>query len=93
MRKYRYITFADRRQIAARYLSGERVADIAESVGVSAAAVYRELKRGAVIGEDGPVLDRNQRPAYNPVTAQQSVQASIRRRGRTVATAAAGTEA
>lgn len=86
MRKYRYIDFSDRKQISARYLNGERVADIAAGLDVSTAAVYRELKRGAVIGDDGSaVLDRNKRPAYNPVIAQQSVQANIRRRGRTPA--------
>ena len=70
MRRYKYITFADRKQIAAWYQSGERPADIAEKIGVSAAAVYRELKCGETVGEDGaPVLDRNQRWAYNPVIA------------------------
>lgn len=84
MRKYRYIDFSDRKQIAARYTNGDRVADIADDLGVSTAAVYRELKRGAFLDEYGnAVLDRNQRPAYNPVIAQQSVQANIRRRGRT----------
>lgn len=77
VRQYRYITFADRKQIAAWYQSGDRVADIAERLGVTAAAVYRELKRGAT-GE----LDRYQRPAYNPVIAQQTVQANFKRRGR-----------
>ena len=71
VRKYKYISFSDRKQIAALYLSNTRPADIAEKIGVSAAAVYRELKRGETAGNDGaPVLDRNQRRAYNPVVAQ-----------------------
>ena len=82
VRKYKYISFSDRKQIAALYLSNTRPADIAEKIGVSAAVVYRELKRGETAGDDGaPVLDRNQRRAY----AQQTVQASFRRRGRAAA--------
>ncbi len=86
MRRYKYITFADRKQIAAWYQSGERPADIADRLGVSTKTVYLELKRGETVGEDGaPVLDRNRRRAYNPVVAQQRVQANFRRRGRTPA--------
>ena len=62
VRKYKYITFSDRKQIAALYQSNARPADIAEKIGVTVAAIYRELKRGETVGEDGaPVLDRNQR--------------------------------
>ena len=86
MRRYKYITFADRKQIAAWYQTNERPADIAERLGFTAAAIYRELKRGETVGDDGaPVLDRNGRRAYNPVIAQQTVQANFRRRGRTPA--------
>ncbi len=86
MRQYRYITFADRREIAALYQANARPADIAGRLGVTTATIYRELKRGETVGEDGaPVLDRNQRRAYNPVIAQQTVQANIGRRGRTPA--------
>ena len=86
MRRYKYITFADRKQIAELYRSNARPADIAEQLGVTTATIYRELKRGETAGADGaPVLDRNQRRAYNPVIAQQTVQANFRRRGRTPA--------
>ena len=86
VRKYKFITFSDRKQIAAWYQSGERPADIADRLGVTTATIYRELKRGETVGEDGaPVLDRNQRRAYNPVIAQQTVQANFGRRGRTPA--------
>ena len=86
VRRYKYITFADRREIAALYQANTRPADIADKIGVSTAAIYRELKRGETVGEDGaPVLDRNRRWAYNPVIAQQTVQENFRRRGRTPA--------
>ena len=86
VRRYRYITFADRREIAALYQANARPADIADRLGVTTATIYRELKRGETVGEDGaPVLDRNRRRAYNPVIAQQTVQENIRRRGRTPA--------
>ena len=61
VRRYRYITFADRREIAALYQANERPADIADRLGVTT------------------------RRAYNPVIAQQTVQANFRRRGRTPA--------
>lgn len=75
--KYKYLDFADRKRLAALYLSGDRPADIAEGLGVTTATIYRELKRG-----DTGKLDRNQRHEYNPVLAQQTVQANFRRRGR-----------
>ena len=86
VRKYKYISFSDRKQIAALYQTNARPADIAEKIGVTTATIYRELKRGETVGEDGaPVLDRNRRRAYNPVVAQQTVQANFGRRGRTAA--------
>ena len=86
VRRYKYITFADRREISALYQANARPADIAARLGVTTATIYRELKRGETAGEDGaPVLDRNRRRAYNPVIAQQTVQANFRRRGRTPA--------
>ena len=86
MRRYKYLTFADRRRIAAWYQANERPADIADRLDVTTATIYRELKRGETVGDDGaPVLDRNRRRAYNPVIAQQTVQENFRRRGRTPA--------
>ena len=85
VRQYRYIDFRDREQIAARYLNGDRVADIAAGLGVTTATVYRELKRGET-GE----LDRNQRREYNPVLALQRVQASFKRRGKPAAVSSQG---
>lgn len=91
VRQYRYIDFQDRKKIAVLYLSNERVADIAARLGVSTAAVYRELKRGETTdGSGNVVLDRNQRRAYNPVIAQQTVQANFKRRGRVSVESSAG---
>lgn len=91
MRKYRYITFADRKQIAAWYQAGDRPADMAERLGLSTKAIYLELKRGAYTDETGGViLDRNQRRAYNPVLAQRRAQANLKRRGRVAVEEAAG---
>ena len=55
VRQYRYIDFQDRKEISTRYLNGDRVADIADGLGVTTATVYRELKRGETGG-----LDRKQ---------------------------------
>ena len=85
-RHYKYITFSDRREISALYQANARPADIADRLGVTTATIYRELKRGETVGEGGaPVINRNQRRAYNPVVAQQRVQENFRRRGRTTA--------
>jgi IS30 family transposase len=77
VRRYKYIEFQDRKQLAVWYASGDRPADIAERMGVTTATIYRELKRGYTGN-----LDRNQRPEYNPVVAQQTTQAAFQRRGR-----------
>lgn len=74
---YRYITMQDREAIAGWYLNGDRPCDIAARLGVHTATIYHELRRG----ETG-VLDRNQRPAYDPALAQQVVQANFKQRGR-----------
>ena len=56
MRKYRYLTFADRKQISAWYQSNDRAADIAERLGMSVKTIYLELKRGEETGESGTVI-------------------------------------
>lgn len=78
--KYKYITFDDRVQIARLWSIGTRPQDIAGTLGVNTATLYRELKRGYP-GKDG----RNQRPAYNPVVAQRSINGGMKRRGRKAA--------
>ncbi|GHU42340.1 hypothetical protein FACS1894111_06120 [Clostridia bacterium] len=75
--KYKYLTMKDRIHIAELYLNEERTCDIAERIGVHAATIYIELKRGQT-GE----LDRNKRLAYNPEIAQRRVQEGVKRRGK-----------
>ena len=41
-RHYKYITFSDRREIAALYQANERPADIADRLSVTTATIYRE---------------------------------------------------
>ena len=85
MRKDRYFTFADRKLISTWYQANDRAADMAERLGMSVKAIYLELKRGEETDASGAaILDRNQRPAYNPVLAQQRLQANLKRRGRVV---------
>ena len=57
-RHYKYITFSDRREIAALYQANARPADIAERLGVTTATIYRELKRGEIVGEGGGLTTR-----------------------------------
>lgn len=85
--KYKFITFDDRKIIARLWAIGTRPQDIAREIGVNPATLYRELKRGYP-GKDG----KNQRPAYNPVIAQQTVNDGVSRRGRTTKRAEGGTE-
>ncbi len=76
-KRYRYITFEDRKQIARLWAIGTPAQAIAEEIGVNPATISRELRRGYP-GKNG----RNQRPAYNPVIAQKAVEAAIARRGK-----------
>ena len=50
VRKYKYITFSDRKQIAAWYRAGERPADIADRLGVSTKTVYVGTPTAGAIG-------------------------------------------
>lgn len=85
-RHYKYITFSDRREIAALYQANERPADIADRLGVTTATIYRELKRGETVGEDGaPVLDRNRRRAYKAVIAARLILSVAKYSGLTLA--------
>lgn len=77
MNGYRYMTLADRQKLESLYLKGERVQDIADTIGVHVATVYKELKRG----ETGR-LDRNMRPEYSATLAQRRLTENFRKRGR-----------
>ncbi|RKJ39999.1 helix-turn-helix domain-containing protein [Acutalibacter sp. 1XD8-33] len=56
MWKYRYLTFADRKQISAWYQSNDRAADVAVRLGMSVKTIYLELKRGEETDESGAVM-------------------------------------
>ena len=77
MNGYRYLTLADRETLEALYLKGERVQDIADSIGVHVATVYKELKRGETGG-----LDCNMRKEYSATLAQRRLAENFRKRGR-----------
>ena len=80
VRHYKYITFSDRREIAALYQANARPADIAEKIGVSTAAIYRELKRGETVEEDGarsgPEPAAGLQPGYRPADSTGEFQAA-----------------
>jgi len=75
--KYKFLTIQDRKKVAIWYLNGDRPCDIAARLGVHTATVYNELQRGHT-----GAVDINQRPAYDPMLAQEAVQMSFKRRGR-----------
>lgn len=77
MNGYRYMTLADRQKLESLYLKGERVQDIADTIGVHVATVYKELKRGETGG-----LDRNMRREYSAMLAQRRLAENFKRRGR-----------
>lgn len=79
MRNYRYLTLADREALEAHYLKGERPQDIADTLGVHVATIYKELKRG-----DTGDIDRNMRQGYSAKLAQLRLQKNFKCRGRKV---------
>ena len=79
MRNYRYLTLADRETLEASYLKGARPQDIADTLGVHVATIYKELKRG-----DTGKLDGNMRQGYSATLAQYRLQQSFKCRGRKV---------
>lgn len=85
MRNLKYMTLDDRKTISRLYLRGDRPQDIADKLGVHVTTIYNELKRG-----DTGALDKNMRPGYSPLLAQQRIQENMRRRGRKTAGTPAG---
>lgn len=77
MNGYRYLTLKDRELLESLYLKGERPQDIADTIDVHVATVYKELKRGYT-GE----LDRNGRKEYSAELAQRCLVQSFKQRGR-----------
>lgn len=79
VRNYRYLTLADREKLESHYLKGERPQDIADTLGVHVATIYKELKRG-----DTGKLDSNMRQGYSATLAQYRLQQNFKCRGRKV---------
>ena len=77
VRNYRYLTLADRETLEASYLKGARPQDIADTLGVHVATIYKELKRG-----DTGKLDGNMRQGYSATLAQYRLQQNFKCRGR-----------
>lgn len=76
MKKYKYLQLYERKKLSQMYLRGDRIEDIAETLGVNTCTVYNELKRGFT-GK----LDANQRREYDPELAQKNIMAGLRKRG------------
>lgn len=72
----RYITYEDRKSIAALYADGVALNDIASELGVHLATIYRELARG-----DTGKLNSQGRSEYSATVAQAALQKSLKRRG------------
>nr|DAP39804.1 MAG TPA: RNaseH [Caudoviricetes sp.] len=73
----RYLTLEDRKSLERLYDQGAGLSDIATSLGVHLATIYRELTRG-----DTGEIDKNGREGYNAELAQKALQESLKRRGR-----------
>ncbi len=65
-RKYKRLTYADRKEIEAMCKSGMKVKEISEKIGAHRATIYHELQRGSV-------AKANVGRKYNADTAQKTV--------------------
>ena len=73
----RYFTYEDRRKLEDLYNAGSALPNIADTLGVQLATIYRELNRGST-GE----IDANGRVGYDAELAQKNMLESLKRRGR-----------
>lgn len=71
-RRYKRITYEDRKQIAAYVSDGVSITTIAERLGVSRATLYRELARGGCEGGREMRVSRTA-VSYDPDRAQRSI--------------------
>ena len=76
-RKYRYLTYEDRKRLEEMHNSGMRAAEIAKELDVMQSTIYRELKTGYT-GE----LLRDYRLEYSADLAQFAYTEAMRRKGR-----------
>lgn len=75
-KKYKLLSYDDRKRLEVMYLNNERPSDIAAKLGVHTATVYRELQRGA-----GGDFDKNFRAKYSAEVAQRAITESLKKRG------------
>ncbi len=73
----RYLTLEDRRSLEQLYSQGAGLAEIATSLGVHLATIYRELLRGNT-GE----LNAQGREGYSAEVAQKAFNENLKRRVR-----------
>lgn len=83
-KKYKLLTYEDRKKLEEMYLNNERPSDIADKLGVHTATIYKELQRG-----DTGALDKNLRSEYSAELAQCKTTESLKNRGRNLEEAAA----
>lgn len=76
-KKYKLLTYEDRKKLEEMYLNNERPSDIADKLGVHTATIYKELQRG-----DTGALDKNLRSEYSAELAQRKTTESLKNRGR-----------
>ena len=78
-KKYKLLSFNDRKQLEVMYLNNERPSDIALKLGVHTATIYKELQRGS-----SGNLDKNLRLEYSAEAAQRIITENFKKRGRTL---------
>ena len=83
-KKYKLLTYKDRKKLEEMYLNNERPSDIADKLGVHTATIYKELQQG-----DTGALDKNLRSEYSAELAQRKTTESLKNRGRNLEEAAA----
>lgn len=80
-KKYKLLSYDDRKQLELMYLNKESPLNIADKIGVHIATVYKELERGNTGN-----LDKNLRYEYSADVAQRTITKSLKNRGRTLKT-------
>lgn len=74
-RKYKFLSYNDRKQLEMMHLNNERPSNIAAKLGVHVATIYRELQRGGA-GK----FSKNSRSRYSAEIAQQTIMKNSKNR-------------
>lgn len=74
-KKYKVLSYDDRKTIEALYSAGVGAREIAERIGSTFVTIYRELKKGA------PDENASHVSAYSAETAQERVNRNLHNRG------------